>query len=121
MTRSRYLAPPIMDTLDIRLQLLRRLCKFYSGCLDIEYSILAMASKLCMQSRSVVADNVRTIMSQINCNNTDFFNNDVTLARCNQALAKANCACKVDRAHAQVMAEPCKRWRANPGITLSNR
>ena len=53
-----------------------------------------MASELCMQSRSVVADNVRTTMSQINCNNTDVFNNDVTVARCKQALAKANCVDK---------------------------
>ena len=55
MTRWRYMyLAPLMDVLDLRLQLMRRFCKFFSGCLYSDNSILAMASKLFMQNRSVV-------------------------------------------------------------------
>lgn len=63
-TRSRYL-PLLINKTDIRIQLLSRFCAFWIKCYTSKNPIVKFCARISIQSMSVVADNVRQVLSYL--------------------------------------------------------
>ena len=95
LTHSKYL-PIIIDKMDIKTQLLCRFTKFWYNCKNSSNNIVKLCSNLCLYSGSIVAGNLREVMSRVSAGWNDMLNSAYNAGVITKLLCNKDLSARVD-------------------------